>query len=175
MSVKIEFRKDRQKWQVTYYLAGQRKRPLFDEKPEAQDFARKIELGLSPEPQDTITIAQASREYFDRVSCKKNPKSKSNDKRYFNLQEHFMFSERGIERLGTVRLEDMEAFRDWLLTGPLYLDEKVEMGPSTVNRCIRVLKSFYRKHVQWKNIGESPCLYLDPLDSVPRERAGDVV
>lgn len=170
MSVKVDYRPDRKKWQVTFYLDGKRKRPLFAEKPKAEDFARKIRMGLAPEDVNTITLAEASQLYYTRVSVRKNAKSRSNDKRYLNLQEHFMFAERGIERIGTVALEDMEAFRNWLEAKPVYMDEQVLMGANSINRCLRVLKHFYKKHVQWKNIGDSPCLYLDMLDVIVSER-----
>lgn len=175
MSVTISWREDRKRWQVTYMLDGVRKRPLFLEKPEAESFARKIRLGLAPEDRDSITIDEAGKKYYAAFSIKKSPKSRANDKRYINLHFHFMTYERGIEKLATVTLEDMEAFRDWLpaLTkepwdeGP----KSMCMGPSTVNRCLRVLKHFYRRHVYWKAIAESPCTYLDFLDEEEQERA----
>lgn len=169
-SVRIEFRKDRKKWQVTYYLEGVRKRPLFRTELEAQNFARKIRLGLSPESEDSITIEDAGKKYFFSESVKKNPKSRSNDRRYINLHFHFMTYERGIERLGSVELEDMEAFRDWLPLLTTYDQKPVSMAPSTVNRCLRVMKHFYKRHIQWKNIKESPCVYLEFLDAPEKDR-----
>lgn len=170
MSVNVEFRKDRKKWQVTYYLDGKRKRPLFDEKIEANNFARKIRLGLSPEARNSITVAESAKMYFDTESQRKSVKSKANDRRYLNLIEHFMFTYRGIERLGTIELCDMEAFRDWLPLQVEYDDKPISMGPSTVNRCLRVLKHFFKRHIQWKNIKENPCFYLEYLDAEEKER-----
>lgn len=170
MSVNISFRKDREKWQVTYWHLGKRKRPLFDEKREADNFARQVRLGLTPETRDSITIAEASKQYFERVSGRKNSKSRINDRRYLNLHFHFMTVERGIEKLRTIELADVEAFRDWLPRQKEYDGKEMSMGPGTVNRCLRVLKHFFKRHVQWKSIPESPCLYLEFLEEVPTER-----
>lgn len=174
MSVKIRWREDRQAYEVTYYLHGKRKRPLFREKPEALNFKRKIELGLSPEDRDSISIDEAGKKYFAGPSARKSKASRRNDKRYINLHFHFMTYERGIERLASVRLEDMEAFRDWLATLSEYDDKPMKMGPSTVNRCLAVMKHFYIQHVRWRSIIETPCLYLEFLSSEekPREAAG---
>lgn len=170
MSVKVIFREDRNRYQVTYWLGGKRHRPLFVEKQEADNFARRIRLGLSPESTDSITIDEAGKKYFESYSKKKNPKSKSNDKRYINLHFHFMTYERGLERLSSVTLEDMEAFRDWLPIQTEYDDRPMSMGPSTVNRCLRVLKHFYKKCIQWKHLKETPCFYLEFLDAEENER-----
>lgn len=172
-SVKVEFRKDRNKWQVTYVLEGQRKRPLFLTKIEADSFARKISLGLAPEDRDSITIDEGGKKYFSAESEKKSPKSKCNDKRYINLHHYYMTEERGIERLISITLEDMEAFRDWLPTLTLDPVDGIKamcMGPSTVNRCLRVMKHFYRRHVQWKNIATTPCEYLEFLEFEEKAR-----
>lgn len=170
MSVNVVFRKSRNRYQVDYVLDGKRHRPLFDSKQEADSFARRLRLGLSPEDKSSITIDEAGKKYFESVSQKKHPKSKSNDMRYINLQFHFLTYERGIERLATVGLDDMEAFRDWLLVQREYDDKPMNMGPSSINRCLRVMKHFYKKHVQWKNLKESPCVYLDFLDVEENER-----
>src|SRR5690606_13083337 len=114
MSVKVSYRKDRKRWEVRYFLNGQRKRPLFLEKREAENFARKIRLGLTPESKDSITIDEAGKKYYESDSQRKSKKSRANDRRYINLLHYFMTVERGIERLGSIELEDMEAFRDWL-------------------------------------------------------------
>lgn len=170
MSVRVTYRKDRKRYQVSYRLDGKRHRPLFREKQEADNFARRIRLGLSPESTDSITIDEAGKKYYYSVSQKKNPKSRANDKRYINLHFHFMTYERGIERLATVSLEDMEAFRDWLPVQTEYDNKPMKMGPATVNRCLRVLKHLYKKCVQWKHIKESPCTYLEFLDVEENER-----
>lgn len=170
MSVKIEFRKDRQKWQVTYYLEGKRKRPLFESKIEAQNFARKIQLGIAPEIAESTTVEVAIKKYYESVSFRKNKNSKVNDKRYLNLLFHFMVEERGIEHLKSIQLEDMEAFRDWLPMQTEYDGKPMKMGPSTVNRLLRVIKHFFRKHVQWKTLSESPCYHLELLEAEENSR-----
>lgn len=170
-NLKIEWREDRKRWQVTYYLDGRRKRPLFEEKPEALNFKRKIELGLAPESKDTITLEESGRKYFDMVSEKKSAKSKSNDKRYINLQFHFMTAVRGIERLGTVRLEDMQSFRDWLTVQREFDDKPMNMGPSSINRCLRTLSAFYIQHVRWGDLASNPCEYLEMLPVDENSRA----
>lgn len=170
MSVTVTFRKDRKKYQVTYWLDGKRYRPLFDAKTEADNFARRIRLGLSPENADSVTIEEAGKKYFETESQKKSPKSRSNDKRYINLHFHFMTYERGIQHLSSVTLEDMEAFRDWLPKQTEYDDKPMRMGESTVNRCLRVLKHFYKRCVQWKHIKETPCQYLEFLEAEQKDR-----
>lgn len=176
MSVKVEFRKDRKKFQVTYYVEGKRKRPLFQSKLEADNFARKVRLGIAELESETITIDEAGSKYFELVSSvKKSPKSKSNDKLYINLHYHFMTYERGIERLGTVALEDLEAFRDWLPALRVQpWDEKpkaMRWSNSTTNRCLRVIKAFYRQHIRWKAIERDPGFYLEFLDAEAKERS----
>lgn len=174
MSIKVSFRKDRKKYEVRYYLNGERKRPLFDSKIEADNFARKVSFGLPVEDQNSITIDAAGKKYFAAESEKKSPKSKSNDKRYINLHHYFMTQVRGIERLGSIGLEDMEAFRDWLPTlriDPTDETKSMRMGNATVNRCLRVMKHIYRKHTQWKDLDESPCIYLEFLEHEERARA----
>lgn len=170
MSVTVEFREDRKKFQVTYYLLGKRKRPLFDSKTEADNFARRVKLGIAEIRDTSITADEAGKAYFARVSERKSKKSRCNDKRYINLHFHFMTYERGIDRLGSVELEDMEAFRDWLLVQKEYDGKALNMGPSTVNRCLAVMKHFYKRHVQWKNISDSPCTYLEFLSSEQKAR-----
>lgn len=173
MSVTISFRKDRNKYRVNYFgLDGRRHRPLFESKTEADNFARRIRLGIAPEANDSITIDDAGKKYFELESIKKNPKSRCNDKRYINLHHYFMTEERGIERLGSVSLEDMEAFREWMpaLTAEPWGSKPMAMGPSTVNRCLRVMKHFYKRNVQWKAIKDSPCVYLEFLDSEETDR-----
>lgn len=174
MSVKISFRKDRNRWEVDYFFEGKRKRPLFREEREALNFARKIELGLKPESRDSITVEQAMKKYFDSESAGKSRSSKSNDRRYLNLLGAFMHN-RGVEKLVSIELSDMEAFRDWLLT--LKMEPWIEpepkamhMSSSTVNRCIAMMKRFFIKHVQWKNIPDTPCKYLEFLDAESKPR-----
>ena len=75
-----------------------------------------------------------------------------------------MTYERGIERLSTVQLEDMEAFRDWMVVQTEWDKRPMRMGPSSVNRCLRVMKHFYKKHVMWKNLTDTPCMYLEFLE-----------
>lgn len=170
MSLKVEFRKDRNTWQVVYYLDGKRKRPSFLTETEAVNFARRIQAGLGRDEKYNTTIADAAKKYFTSESVKKDPKSAANDKRYLNLLFHFMTVERGLECLGSIELEDLEAFRDWLVQQTEYDGRPMKMGPSTVNRCLRVLKHFFKRHVQWKTIGESPCGYLEFLESEEKPR-----
>jgi len=170
MSVKVSWRKDRERWQVEYHLDGQRKRPLFRERTKADDHARKIRLGLKPEDRECISIFDAGQKYFHAESVRKNPKSRTNDKRYINLLFHFMTYERGIERLNSIELEDMEAFRLWLESTKEFDDKPMDMGPSSINRCLRVLKRFFLKFIHWKEITENPCQYLEYLDSVENPR-----
>jgi integrase len=164
MSVTIEWREDRQRWQVTYWLDSKRKRPMFRERPEAENFARKITLGLGAEDHNSITIEEAGQRYFYSDSQTKSRVSMANDRRYLNLHFHFMTYERGIERLASVRLEDVEAFRDWLPKQTEYDNKPMKWGPKTVNRCLVTIKRLYRRHIQWKNIADTPCIYLDFLD-----------
>ncbi len=169
-SVKVFYRNDRKKFQVTYYLNGVRKRPLFNCKSEADSFARKISLGLSPEDQGAVRIEDAIKRYYENVSLKKSSHSHCNEKRCLNLLYHFMTAERGITRLKSVGLEDVEAFRDWMLSLTEFDGKPTRMGPSTVNRMLAVIKHFFKKNVQWRNITDSPCLYLDLLDAEYKER-----
>jgi integrase len=174
MSVKVSFRKDRGRYQVEFYLEGKRKRPLFLTEQEAQSYARRISFGIKPEDRESITIEAAAKNYFERDSIKKHPKSRSNDRRYLNLLIYFMAEISNIERLVSIELSDMEAFRDWLGTNPM-LDaakgEAVNMGPSSINRCLRVMKRFFRRQIQWKELSSNPCEHLEFLDSDPVERA----
>jgi site-specific recombinase XerD len=170
MSVKIEYRKDRLRWQVTFYYDGQRRRRLFASELEARNFSRKIQLGISPEAATSTTVEEAIKKYYESVSFRKNKNSKINDKRYLNLLFHFMTEERGIEHLKTVQLDDMEAFRDWLPLQTEYDGKPMKMGSSTVNRLLRVIKHFFRKHVQWKTIVESPCYHLELLEAEENAR-----
>jgi site-specific recombinase XerD len=73
--------------------------------------------------------------------------------------------------LSSLRLEHMQLFRDWLPAQTEYDGKPMKMSASTVNRCLRVLKHFFRKHVQWGSIKESPCVYLDFLESDEKPRA----
>lgn len=173
MSVKISYRKDRERWQVEYKLDGKRKRPLFLEKTEADNFARRLKFGVVEDP-NSISIFDAGHKYYENVSVKKSPKSKCNDKLYINLHHYYMTEVRGVDKLSSVQLEDMEAFRDWLplqkkQPWPISEDnpkhKPMAMGPSSVNRCLRVLKHFYRRHIQWKSIKDTPCMYLEFLEA----------
>ena len=170
MSIKVSFRKDRNKWQVDYDADGKRHRPLFTEECDANNFARRLRLGLGLEDRDSITIQEAGKKYFESESQKKSSGSKSNDRLYINLLFHFMTYERGIERLASIDLEDMESFRDWLPKQTEFDDRPMGWKPVTVNRCIGMMKRFFKKHVQWKNIKESPCVYLDRLDAEQKSR-----
>lgn len=162
MSVKVSFRKERGKHQVTYWVGGKRKRKLFTEEIKADQFARKMGLGLQPEG-ESIPISDAVKRYYETESEKKSRNSKINDKRYFNLMYHYMTVERGIERIGTIELMDLEDFRDWLLGLKEYDGKEMSMGPNSVNRCMRVLRHFFKKCVRWKFIQHSPAMYLEFL------------
>lgn len=183
MSVIVSYREDRSKWQVCYYVDGKRKRRQFKEKPAADNFARKIRIGMSPDELDSIPLIEAGRKYFASESQRKNPKSRANDKRYINLHFHFMNYERGIENLASVSLEDMEAFRDWLptlmfepwqnenpKTKALLPHKPMSMGPKTVNRCLAVIKHMYKKCIHWKHIETTPCEYLEFLEAEDNDR-----
>lgn len=166
----IRYRADRKKWQLDYYHEGKRKRPLFSDKREAENEKRKLELGLRSEPSDSLTIADASIKYFETVSVRKDQKSRANDKRYLNLHEHYMFTVRGIERIKSVQLDDLEGFRDWLPQQNQYDGKPMSMGPSSVNRCLAVLKHFFKRCVIMKYVPESPALHLEFLDVLEQER-----
>lgn len=167
-SIKVKFRADREKWQVSYWCDRKRKRPLFVTKQEAENFARKLSKGITPDQSDSIPLSEAIQTYSDEVSKKKA--SSANDTRYFNLMFHFMTEIRGIDLLGEVRLQDLEAFQSWLLETKSVGDESLNMGPSTVNRAFHSIRHFFKKHIQWGNISESPCLYLDNLETEENER-----
>lgn len=171
MSIRIKWREDRKRYEVDYFFNGKRRRPLFLEKPEAENFKRKLELGLKPEDQLSITLNEAGQKYFEKVSKRKSKGSQRNERRYINLQYHFMTYERGIERLSSVRLEDMESFRDWLVVQKEYDDKPMNMGPKTINRCLAVMKHFYVQHIRWKNIKETPCQFLEFLQADDKDRA----
>lgn len=168
MSIKIIFRKDRKKWQVTHWLNGKRKRPLFDKELEARNFARRMRRGESDE--QSITIASANKLYFETVSVNKSQTSKENDRRYLNLLYHFLTVERGLENISEIELPDLEALQSWLLSGAEFGGEKVRMSASTVNRAFHTYKHFFRKLVQWGKRKDSPAIYLDNLAAEEKPR-----
>lgn len=169
MSVKVKFRDDRDKWQVTHYAGGKRKRPLFDTELEARNFARRVKRGESD--LQSITIAEANKLYFESVSLvKKSKRSTFNDRRYLNLLFHFMTAERGLESLVEIELPDLEALQSWLLSNPQIGDEKVKMAVSTVNRAFHTYKHFFKKMVQWGKSKDSPAMYLDLLPAQENPR-----
>jgi len=171
MSVKKVFRKDRNKWQVTYWLEHKRHRPLFDSEREADDFVRKVKLGFSRRSENSITLDTAIKSYFNDVSKKrKSLKSQKSDKRYFNLLCGFMERDREIKYLSEIKLQDLEAFQIWLSQIDEFLGEPVSMGPATINRAFNSIRHLFKKHVQWGNIEASPCLYLDNLKSEENAR-----
>lgn len=172
MSVKLVFRKDRNKWQVTYWIEGKRKRPLFDEKSEALNFARKAELGLD-ESRDrkSITIDSAIKSYYaDHTLIKKGKVSHTTDKRYFNLLFHFLTEVRGLEYLKSVKLQDLETFQVWLGEQMSYDGKPMKMGPATVNRAFNSIRHLFKKHVQWGSIDASPAICLDRLNAEENQR-----
>lgn len=163
-SISVSYRADRQKWQVRYWESGTRKRPLFDSEKEAQTFAGNLERAGQPEDQNSITIDAALKSYFrDVTMTKKSRTSQKNDQRYFNLFFHFMTVDRGLTRLASVKLQDLEAFQLWL-------PDNSDMGASSVNRAFHSIRHMFKKHVQWKTLGASPCIYLDNLAADENER-----
>jgi site-specific recombinase XerD len=173
LKVKVDYRADRGKWQVTYSdpETGKRRRPLFDRETDARNLKRKLELGVSVEDKDSMPIDKAVQTYFGEISLKKKSRvSISNDRRYFNLFFHFMTVERGLETLGSISLQDMEALQGWLETQKEYDGKPLSMGPSTVNRAFHSYRHFFRKHVQWGNRTDSPCAFLDNLTEEQNDR-----
>jgi site-specific recombinase XerD len=77
---------------------------------------------------------------------------------------------RGVHHLASVQLEDLEAFREWLPTRAEYEGKTIKMGASTVNRLLRVIKHFFKRHIQWRNLEENPCTYLEFLEAEENER-----
>jgi integrase/recombinase XerD len=167
-SIKVQFRDDRNKWQVSYWLDGKRKRPLFESKQEALNFARRLRLGETVSESNSIPLSEAIQSYKENESEQKA--SSANEPRYFNLLFHFMTVERGVEHLGNVTLQDLEAFQRWLLVTKLIGDEPLKMGASTVNRAFHSYRHFFKKQVQWGNLPASPCIYLDNLETEENER-----
>jgi len=180
MSVTVSFRKDRNRYRVNYYLAdGTRKKRLFVERSAAEKFAESVSLGKQPEDEDSITIDQAGKKYFQSESVRKDPKSRSNEKLYINLHHFYMTEVCGHAYLSSVSLSDLEGFREWLPTlteqpwqnecpeikGELLPRKKMRWGPKTVNRCLAIMKHFYRRHVQWKSIPSNPTEYLELMDA----------
>lgn len=171
MSVKVTYRKDRNKWQVTYWVDGKRNRPLFPTEREANDFKRKVLLGLTREGKESITLEDAIKSYFHDVTLKtKSRTSQKNDERYFDLLFGFLDHDRGIKYLDEVTLQDLEACQHWLLEIKEFLGRPVSMSPSTVNRAFHSIRHLFKKHVQWGNIQTSPCAYLDNLKAQENER-----
>lgn len=169
MSIKVVYRKDRDKWQVTYWIEGKRKRPLFDKETEARNFAKRLKSN-APE-KDSITIDKAIQSYYGEVTQKRKGRvSQTTDKRYFNLLFHFMTEERGLANFASIQLQDLEAFQMWLLEQTSYDGKPMRMGPASVNRAFNSIRHLFKKHVQWQNLESSPCIYLDRLPSEEKPR-----
>lgn len=170
LNVKVSFRKDRNKYQVTYFVGGQRKRPLFSDRLKAENFARSLVAG-SPTA-GGINISDAIREYYeDHSKMKKGKQSTAGDKRHLNLLYHFMTEVRGVHFLEEIRYKDVEAFQTWLSQPQDLGDgETLDWSASTVNRAFNTIKHFFKKHVQWEHIKASPCAELDNLPTDPGER-----
>ncbi|MGE3756899.1 MAG: tyrosine-type recombinase/integrase [Pseudobdellovibrionaceae bacterium] len=169
MSVKLVYRSDRQKWQVTHYIGKKRKRPLFENKQVAEAFIRRLQLSLGME-QEGITLEDAIKAYFESVTKRKSSASHATEKRYFNLLFHFLTVERGVHTVPAVTLQDLEAFQHWLLVQKTYDGRPLNMCASTVNRVFSSVRHMFRKFVQWGYRPESPCAYLDSLEATAKPR-----
>jgi site-specific recombinase XerD len=169
MSVNVKFRIDRNKWQVTCWQNGKRKRPLFETEQEARNFARLVMAGALPK-KSSITIELACKEYFDEVSKHKSRTSKCNDRRYLNLLIHFLTEERGLTYLEDVKLQDLEAFQHWSLETKRIGDDPLDWSEVTVNRAFNTIRHVFKKHVQWGKLANTPCACLDDLEGIENER-----
>lgn len=162
----IRFRKDRQKYELSIFIEGKRKRLLFDTKREALDQQFSGNSG----DEKSITIEHAIQTYFANVSSGKSSTSMKNERRYFNLMFHFLTVEKGLSALSQVRYGHMVALQTWLGVAREYDGKKMSWAPPTVNRAFNSIKDFF---VYWVREGEllaSPCEHLSHLQHEDRSR-----
>lgn len=161
----IRFRKDRNKYELSISVEGKRKRLLFDTKREASEFGAK-----PAKFENSIIIDEAIQIYYRDVSSGKSNTSRKNEKRYFNLMDHFLVEERGLDCLKAVRYGDMVALQNWFLQPRVYDDKPMKWSASTVNRAFNSIKDFF---VYWVRDGElesSPCAHLETLSAEENSR-----
>lgn len=182
----VRYRPDRERWQAEITIRGKRLRPLFKTKREAEDAVRRAKLKaleIDDVQLERISIMAGVKTYYQDVSSGKSLKSRTNERLYFNLALHYWLSERGLEWLDDISLQDLEGLQKWIKPARElsiksdFVDEKERRiqkdswSASTVNRAFRTFAHFFNKMCAWGNLERSPAQYMESLPQRPTRRA----
>ncbi len=163
----IRFRKDRNKWELSFVEDGKRKRRLFDKKTDALGVVCRDAIV----DEKSITIEDAARTYFNGVSINKSRTSKKNERRYFLLMIHSLVDIQGLKFLNEVKYGHVLAMQGWLSRPQVIGEEKLDWSPATVNRCFNSVKDFFVHFVRNGDLTSSPCAHLEQLSAEEHARA----
>lgn len=167
----VRFREDRQKWEWSGKINGKRKRLLFDSKKEADSHGS---FGMAPQNcevwSENSTITKRVQAYFKTCSQSKSKTSMKNERKYFNLLEHFLVAERSLSQVSDVRYSDMLALQVWLGMPRVYTGRPMNWAPATVNRAFNSIKDFFVHEVRDGVIAASPCQHLAQLECEDNSR-----
>lgn len=193
----VRYRPDRLKWEASFTQRGRRCRQLFDLKKDALEFEKKAKLkkfDLDEVEVKRIEIAAGFSDYFKSDSVDKSAMSKSNDRWYFNLANHFLTVDRELEFLDEISLQDLEYLQKWLLSEqklkevvldketqkPVFDSEtgewktrdriKPAWSSSSVNRAFHTLKHFFNRMCAWEKLEKSPAQFLSMLPEQAAEK-----
>jgi integrase len=179
----VTWRADRKKWQVSITVNGRRRRILRTLKKDALDIEKTAKLnalGLAPvEELARVEIGAAFGEYHTQESKpRKSAACVSNDEWYFNLANHFLTSERGLDFVDQIGLQDLEALQKWLLLEQNLGPEteggfdriKPAWSASSVNRAFHTYKHFFNKMCAWGKLEKNPAQYLSSLPEAAVKR-----
>ena len=168
----VRFRPDRQKWEWSGKIKGKRKRLLFDTKTEASSHgslngmpSQNREVG----PND-ITITKSVQSYYRSRSDPKSRTTKANERKYFNLLEHFLVADCGLSLVSEVRYTHLVEFQRWLQLPRVYLGKQMHWAPATVNRAFNSIKDYFVHQVRDGVITASPCQHLAQLECEDNSR-----
>jgi integrase len=182
----VRYRPDRDKWQAEITIRGKRLRPLFNTKREAEDAVRRAKLKaleIDDIQLERIAIAAGVETYYQDVSAGKSLKSKANERLYFNLALHYWLSQRSLEWLDEISLQDLEGLQKWIrpareltiesdfVNGKERKIKKDTWSASTVNRAFRTYAHFFNKMCAWGKLEKSPAQFIESLPQRPTRRA----
>lgn len=176
----VRFRADRNKYEASVVIRGRRVRTYHSLKKDALDLDKKAKLkklNLDQVEVEKIEIASGFADYFKHESSRKSEMSKSNDRWYFNLANYFLTSDRGIEFLDQVTLQDLEALQKWLKLEQVFKEivvnssgeeemrdrKKPAWSASSVNRAFHTLNHFFARMCAWEKLSKNPAQYLAAL------------
>lgn len=155
------------KWVLDYYENGYRKRLSFDTKLEANNLLNQVKLkalGLLEVKEESVSIPESIRTYYETVSVKKSERSYKLEQLMFERLYDYLFDIHGLSFIGEIKQFHLEGFQN-------HLCKEFSLTGASVNRYFNTIRSYFNKCLEWGLIAKDPCHFLNslPVDEKPRQ------